>query len=73
MSTDSDQAHLIILQRSDNPGRICVGVDAFDADRMRAAVKASGIEGVQGNAGDNFFVRDLDGLPVQVSAADWPE
>ena len=66
---------LIILQRSDTPGRIdhfCVGVDAFDADRMRAAVKASGIEGVQGNAADNFFVRDPDGLRVQVSAVDWP-
>jgi len=66
---------VIILQRSDNPGRIdhfCVGVDAFDAERMRVAVKASGIEGVQGNAADNFFVRDPDGLRVQVSAVDWP-
>ena len=66
---------LIILQRSDNPGRLdhfCVGVDAFDADRMRAAAKGYGIEGVQGNAVDNFFVRDPDGLRVQVSAVDWP-
>src|SRR5438093_13441590 len=66
---------LIILQRSQTPGRIdhfCVGVDAFDANRMRAAIKASGVEGVQGNAADNFFVKDPDGLRVQVSAIDWP-
>jgi catechol 2,3-dioxygenase-like lactoylglutathione lyase family enzyme len=66
---------LIILQRSDNPGRIdhfCVGVDAFDADRMRAAAKAAGLERVQGSASDNFFVPDPDGLRVQLSAVDWP-
>ena len=66
---------LIILQRSDNPGRIdhfCVGVDAFDADRMRAAAKAAGLERVQGSANDNFFVIDPDGLRVQLSAVNWP-
>ena len=65
---------LIILQRSDNPGRIdhfCVGVEAFDADRLRAAAKAAGLERVQGTASDNFFVADPDGLRVQVSAVDW--
>ena len=65
---------LIILQKSDTPGRIdhfCVGVDDFDANRLRGAVQAAGIEGVQGSAGDNFFVRDPDGLRVQVSAVDW--
>ena len=64
---------LIILQKSDKPGRIdhfCVGVDGFNADRMRAAVKA-GVDGVQGTASDNFFVTDPDGLRVQVSAFDW--
>jgi catechol 2,3-dioxygenase-like lactoylglutathione lyase family enzyme len=66
---------LIILQRSGNPGRIdhfCVGVEQFDADRLRAAVRAAGIERVQGAAADNFFVTDPDGLRVQVSAVDWP-
>lgn len=66
---------LIILQNSDNPGRIdhfCVGVEPFNADRLRAAVKAAGIERVQGTAADNFFVTDPDGLRVQVSAVDWP-
>jgi catechol 2,3-dioxygenase-like lactoylglutathione lyase family enzyme len=66
---------LIILQKSGSPGRIdhfCVGVEQFDADRMRAAVKAAGIERVQGSAADNFFVTDPDGLRVQVSAVDWP-
>jgi catechol 2,3-dioxygenase-like lactoylglutathione lyase family enzyme len=64
---------LIILQRSDTPGRIdhfCVGVDRFDADRMRAAARAAGLDAI-GSAADNFFVRDPDGLRVQVSAVDW--
>ena len=65
---------LIILQRSDTPGKIdhfCVGVENWNADRLRAATKAAGIERVIGTAGDNFFVADPDGLRVQVSAVDW--
>ncbi len=65
---------LIILQKSPAPGRIdhfCVGVDGFDGDRLRAAVKGAGFDGVQGTANDNFIVRDPDGLRVQVSAVDW--
>ena len=65
---------LIILQKSERPGRIdhfCVGVSGFEAERLRTAAKAAGIEGVQGNAADNFFVSDPDGLRVQVSAVDW--
>jgi len=68
---------LIILQKSqksDDAGRIdhfCVGVDAFDADRMRAAAKSAGIGAVQGEARDNFSVSDPDGVRVQISAPDW--
>lgn len=65
---------LIILQKSDQPGHIdhfCVGVDNFDAERLRTKVKSAGVEGVQGNARDNFSVSDPDGLRVQVSAFDW--
>lgn len=65
---------LIILQKSDQPGRIdhfCVGVDDFDAERLRISVKSAGIEGVQGTASDNFSVSDPDGLRVQVSPPDW--
>jgi catechol 2,3-dioxygenase-like lactoylglutathione lyase family enzyme len=65
---------LIILQKSDRPGRIdhfCVGVDGFEAERLRATARAAGFEGVQGSAADNFFVSDPDGLRVQVSAVDW--
>ena len=65
---------LIILQKSDDAGRIdhfCVGVDAFDADRMRTAVKSAGIGAVQGDARDNFSVSDPDGVRVQISAPDW--
>jgi len=66
---------LFILQKSSTPGRIdhfCLGVDQFNADRMRAAVKAAGFERVQGTAADNFFVTDPDGVRVQLSAVDWP-
>jgi len=65
---------LIILQRSDTPGRIdhfCVGADNWDADRLRAAARVAGVERVIGNAADNFFAVDPDGLRVQVSAVDW--
>ena len=65
---------LIILQRSDTPGRIdhfCVGVEDWNADRLRAATTTAGVERVIGNAADNFFVADPDGLRVQVSAVDW--
>ena len=65
---------LIILQKSDKPGRIdhfCVGVDDFEAERLRGAAKAAGVDGVQGSASDNFFVTDPDGLRVQVSTFDW--
>jgi len=65
---------LIILQRSDTPGKIdhfCIGVENWNADRLRAATKAAGIERVIGTAADNFFVADPDGLRVQVSAVDW--
>lgn len=65
---------LIILQRSDTPGRIdhfCVGVENWNADRLRAATRAAGVDRVLGTAADNFFVADPDGLRVQVSATDW--
>src|SRR5918996_3832902 len=54
---------LIILQKSDRPGRIdhfCVGVSDFEAERMRAAARTAGFDGVQGSAADNFFVTDPD-------------
>ena len=66
---------LFILQKSENPGRIdhfCLGVDEFNADRLRTAVRAAGVERVQGTAADNFFVTDPDGFRVQVAAVDWP-
>jgi catechol 2,3-dioxygenase-like lactoylglutathione lyase family enzyme len=66
---------IVILQQGEDRGRsdhVCVGVDTFDADRMRAAVSAAGIGTVQGAAADNFFVADPDGLRVQISSFDWP-
>jgi catechol 2,3-dioxygenase-like lactoylglutathione lyase family enzyme len=71
---DLPGAGLIILQRADDPGRIdhlCVGVDDFNAERLRAAVRNAGLGDVQGNASDNFSVIDPDGLRVQISAPDW--
>jgi hypothetical protein len=47
-------------------------VENWNADRLRVAARAAGIEGVQGTASDNFFVVDPDGLRVQLSAVDWP-
>ncbi len=66
---------ILILQTSTNPGRIdhfCIGVEKFEAERMRNDVRSAGFEGVQGTASDNFFVKDPDGLRVQISAVDWP-
>jgi catechol 2,3-dioxygenase-like lactoylglutathione lyase family enzyme len=71
---DLPGAGLIILQRADDPGRIdhfCVGVDDFNAERLRTAVRNAGLGDVQGNASDNFSVIDPDGLRVQISAPDW--
>jgi len=71
---DLPSGGLIILQRADDPGRIdhlCIGVDDFNAERLRTAVRNSGIGDVQGTAGDNFSVIDPDGLRVQISARDW--
>src|SRR5262249_19625990 len=54
---------LIILQKSDTPGRIdhfCLGVDGFNAARMRSAVNDARLGRVQGTANDNFFVDDPD-------------
>lgn len=65
---------LLILQRADDPGRIdhlCVGVDDFNADRLRTAVRNASIGEVQGTAADNFSVTDPDGLRVQISAPNW--
>jgi catechol 2,3-dioxygenase-like lactoylglutathione lyase family enzyme len=65
---------LIILQKSEDAGRIdhfCLGVDGFNAERMRAAVKSAGIGSVLGDAADNFSVSDPDGVRVQISAPDW--
>ncbi len=65
---------LIILQKSDDAGRIdhfCVGVEDFHAERMRAGVKSAGIGAVQGDAADNFSISDPDCVRVQVSAPDW--
>jgi catechol 2,3-dioxygenase-like lactoylglutathione lyase family enzyme len=65
---------LIILQGANDPGRIdhlCVGVDNFNAERFRSAVRNAGVGQVQGEAADNFSVTDPDGLRVQISAPDW--
>jgi catechol 2,3-dioxygenase-like lactoylglutathione lyase family enzyme len=70
---DLPKGGLLILQKSDQPGRIdhfCIGVDNFTADRLRASVRSAGME-VQGTAADNFSVRDPDGLRVQISGVDW--
>lgn len=71
---DLPSGGLIILQKSDMPGRIdhfCAGVEAFDADRIRSEISSAGMQGVPGNAKDNVFVLDPDGVRVQISATNW--
>jgi len=65
---------LVILQTSQKPGKLdhfCLGVEKFDADRMRAAANQVFPGKVQGTAKDNFAVLDPDGVRVQLSATDW--
>jgi len=71
---DLPNGSLIILEKSDSPGRVdhfCVGVEGFDADKTRAAVTDAGIDIVPARTRDSFYVNDLDGVRVQVSAVDW--
>jgi len=71
---DLPSGSLIILEKSDSPGRIdhfCVGVERFDADKTRSAVAAAGNEIVPARVKDTFYVLDPDGVRVQFSAVDW--
>lgn len=71
---DLPNGSLIILEKSDSPGRIdhfCVGVEGFDADKTRSAVTDAGIDIVPARTKDSFYVNDPDGVRVQVSAVDW--
>ena len=71
---DLPSGSLIILEKSDLPGRIdhfCVGVEGYDAGKTRSAVAAGGIEVVPASTKDSFYVRDPDGVRVQISAVDW--
>jgi catechol 2,3-dioxygenase-like lactoylglutathione lyase family enzyme len=55
------------------PGRIDhigIGIENFDADRISRELRAAGIDGVQA-AGSSVFVRDPDGVAVQLSSAEW--
>jgi len=55
---DLPGAGLIILQKSDQPGHIdhfCIGVDDFDAERLRTRVKNAGIEGRAGQRQRQFL------------------
>ncbi len=63
----------ISLQKGDTPGRLdhfCVGVEEFDAVRVTSALKDSGFgNGLQG-AGNSVYVRDPDGIRVQIAPFD---
>jgi catechol 2,3-dioxygenase-like lactoylglutathione lyase family enzyme len=55
------------------PGRIDhigIGVENFDAVRVTRELEAAGVEGVE-KVGPSVFVRDPDGVAVQLSSADW--
>lgn len=72
---DLPGGELISIQKGNQPGRIdhfCIGVANFNSSRMAAAVKAAGAEDVrEDGVGNSFFLRDPDGVRVQVSAKDW--
>ena len=55
------------------PGRIDhigIGVENFDADRISRELQEVGVDGVR-VAGTSVFVRDPDGVTVQLSSAEW--
>ena len=71
---DLPSGSLIILEKSDSPGRIdhfCVGVQGFDADKTRSAVTSAGVDIVPARVKDTFYILDPDGVRVQLSAVDW--
>ena len=55
------------------PGRIDhigIGIENFDANRISRELQELGIDGVR-VAGSSVFVRDPDGVAVQLSSAEW--
>lgn len=65
---------MISIQKGAQPGRLdhfCVGVEGFNAQAMVAALKDAGIDSARAAGADSLFLRDPDGVNVQVSAFDW--
>src|SRR5215467_5257713 len=63
---------LISIQKGDPAGRLdhfCVGVADFNPGRTAQTLKDAGLEAQI--AGESAFVRDPDGIRVQISAPDW--
>jgi len=65
---------MISIQKGAQPGRLdhfCIGVEQFNAEKMVAAAKAAGVDSARAAGAESFFLRDPDGVNVQVSAFDW--
>lgn len=63
---------LVSIQKGDPAGRLdhfCVGVSDFGPEKTSKTLKDSGLEAQI--AGESVFVRDPDGIRVQISASDW--
>jgi catechol 2,3-dioxygenase-like lactoylglutathione lyase family enzyme len=63
----------ISLQKGDPPGRLdhfCIGVERFDAARVMAAIKEAGLDTGLQRAGNSVYVRDPDGIRVQIAPFD---
>jgi catechol 2,3-dioxygenase-like lactoylglutathione lyase family enzyme len=63
----------ISLQEGETPGRLdhfCIGIEEFDGTGVAAALKQNGLDnGLQG-AGNSVYVRDPDGIRVQLAPFD---
>ena len=63
---------LVSIQKGDPAGRLdhfCIGVSDFSPEKTSKTLKDAGQEAQI--AGESVFVRDPDGIRVQISAPDW--
>ena len=63
----------ISLQKGDAPGRLdhfCIGVEDFDTARVTSTLKKAGLDNGPQGAGNSVYVRDPDGIRVQIAPFD---
>jgi catechol 2,3-dioxygenase-like lactoylglutathione lyase family enzyme len=63
----------ISLQKGDTPGRLdhfCIGIEDFDAARITTTLRSAGLGNGLQVAGNSAYVRDPDGIRVQIAPFD---